>query len=738
MEDQRRRARASGGRDRGTRGELRERRSAFSGASRVRDRLRRLRDDRQRDDRRRASTAERRAGAGQARRVAVLRHRRRPGRRRRATSSAPSGDCRARVEDVLRLGDDQVVALVAERGELKPGERVHAHVDRAARHATECNHTATHLLHAALRRAARRPRAPGRLLRRARQAALRLHPRQRADARGAAPTSRTRSTPGSWPSDPVHAITTTLDEAKRLGATALFGEKYGEVVRMVEVGDGSFSRELCGGTHVRDTAEIGLFKLVTETSSAANVRRIEALTGPAAVELLRAPRPHAVRGRASRCGSRPSASPTRSPSSRRAAASSSAPSAAAPRGNGAVDVEALLGAAAEIDGAHVLTAALAGVDGKALLDVADRLQGQARRRRDRARQRRRGPRRPGRERRAGARRSAACARARSSRPPRRVVGGGGGGRDTLARAGGRDAAKLPGRDRGRPRRRSRTRPDTASVMRVLALDYGSARCGCAVSDPTGVLATPIDPVLSPAHPQGHRRGCASSSRELEVDRVVVGLPLSLSGADTAQTTETRAFAERLGERLAGPGRALRRALHDAAGRAHRRAGQRGLARRRTSARELAGRARRPGSPRVSDSSERSAEEREAARRERERRRAGRSRSGGRRAGRAAEPAPRPPSRRARPSPWSGAAGTTASNTRTGTRGTTTTSSTSPTSQRPRRTTRGTGRDPDCRAGRAAARGRAGGRSPGRRPAKRPAGGGARGSGGCSPCSPSRW
>ncbi len=130
----------------------------------------------------------------------------------------------------------------------------------------------------------------------------------------------------------------------------------------------------------------------------------------------------------------------------------------------------------------------------------------------------------------------------------------------MARAGGRDPERLPealsaAREaieaalRGvvrAPRRRL-----WASLMRVLALDYGSARCGCAVSDPTGVLATPIGPVAAP----GTRRGFArvrSLVRELEVERVVVGLPLSLSGGDSDQTRETRAFAARLQDAVAVP------------------------------------------------------------------------------------------------------------------------------------------------------------------------------------------
>jgi putative Holliday junction resolvase len=88
-------------------------------------------------------------------------------------------------------------------------------------------------------------------------------------------------------------------------------------------------------------------------------------------------------------------------------------------------------------------------------------------------------------------------------------------------------------------------------VRVLALDYGSARCGCAVSDPTGTLATPIEPVLRPATRKGLAR-IGDLVRDREAQLVVVGLPLSLSGADSDQTAETRAFAQRLAERLEVP------------------------------------------------------------------------------------------------------------------------------------------------------------------------------------------
>lgn len=95
-------------------------------------------------------------------------------------------------------------------------------------------------------------------------------------------------------------------------------------------------------------------------------------------------------------------------------------------------------------------------------------------------------------------------------------------------------------------------------MRVLALDYGSARCGCALSDPSGTIVTPIEAIARPAS----WRGLAEIEeliRDREVERVVIGLPVSLRGGDSDQTRETRAFAQRLSLRL---GEGIPVELHD--------------------------------------------------------------------------------------------------------------------------------------------------------------------------------
>ena len=191
----------------------------------------------------------------------------------------------AGVEDVYRVGDDQAVQLAAGSSQLAAGQAVTAVVDHETRHATMRNHTATHLLHAALRE---------RLGTHVRQAGSAVRPdKLRFDFTHGAPLSAEElrgieDRVNEWvkASRPVRALEMPRAEAEALGAMALFGEKYGDWVRMVEVDD--VSRELCGGTHVANTAEVGILALVSEGSSAANVRRIEALTGPAAIDWYRA------------------------------------------------------------------------------------------------------------------------------------------------------------------------------------------------------------------------------------------------------------------------------------------------------------------------------------------------------------------------------------------------------------------------------------------------------------------
>jgi alanyl-tRNA synthetase len=356
------------------------------------------------------------------------------------TIECERGDCRARVESVFRFGEDQALEVVVEQGKLAPEGPVLARVDHLARHATQCNHTATHLLHAALRAC---------LGGHVRQAGSYVGPDKlrfdfsHSGALSAEELRDVEDQVNAWiaRADPVHPITTTLDEAKRLGAMALFGEKYGDVVRMVEIGEGEYSRELCGGTHVRNTAEIGVFRVTSETSSAANVRRIEALTGPAAVELLREHDRELVEAAAAlRVPPQGFAETLREREVERRKLQK-----VAREGTGAevaLDIEALAGKAQTLDGVAMLLAEVQVPDAKVLPDLADRVKGKL----------------------AGepvvvlgAAIEDRVALVVSVAPElvkrglkageivklaAKVVGGGGGGRDTMAQAGGRDPHKL--------------------------------------------------------------------------------------------------------------------------------------------------------------------------------------------------------------------------------------------------------------------------------------------------------
>jgi alanyl-tRNA synthetase len=358
------------------------------------------------------------------------------------TIECEHGGCRASVQDVLSIGADRVPAVLVEAGTLAVGERVLARVDHLTRHKTECNHTATHLLQAALRE---------RVGSHVRQAGSYVGPDKlrfdfsHGQALSAEELRDVEDRVNAWiaRNDPVRALTTTLDEAKQLGAMALFGEKYGEVVRMVEVGDGDYSRELCGGTHVRSTAEIGAFRILHETSSSANVRRIEAVTGPVAVALLRE-HDRLLRDIASQLRARPEDAPAAVDAlaqERKRLEKALKQGGATADGAGGVDLDALAAGAREIAGASVLAAAVDVGDAKALLDVLDRLKGRLP---DAAILL--GTAADGRVHllasvapalvQRGVKAGAIVKRAAE------VVGGGGGGRDTIAQAGGRDPERL--------------------------------------------------------------------------------------------------------------------------------------------------------------------------------------------------------------------------------------------------------------------------------------------------------
>ncbi len=190
-------------------------------------------------------------------------------------------DIVARVKDVQAPLRGLSVHYVVTAAPLQVGDELQCRVDRRLRDATRRNHTATHLLHAALRQA---------LGTHVKQAGSVVGPdRLRFDvthytAMDSAELEEIEKSVNErvLMNTPVTTDVMGIDDALKTGAMALFGEKYGEHVRVVKVGD--FSTELCGGTHVARTGDIGVFKITAESSISAGVRRIEAVTGTGAYE----------------------------------------------------------------------------------------------------------------------------------------------------------------------------------------------------------------------------------------------------------------------------------------------------------------------------------------------------------------------------------------------------------------------------------------------------------------------
>ena len=200
-----------------------------------------------------------------------------------AGSDAQADGLLVEIASVIRNRSVFVHNGRVERGSLAVGDVLQAQVDRACRRRAQANHTATHLLQAALKQVV----DPGI----GQAGSLVDFDRLRFDfhcprAVTAAEIGQIEALINGWIAD-AHALEVqemAIDQAKAAGAVAMFGEKYADVVRVVDVP--GVSMELCGGTHVANTAEIGLFKIIGESGVAAGIRRIEAVAGPAVLAYL--------------------------------------------------------------------------------------------------------------------------------------------------------------------------------------------------------------------------------------------------------------------------------------------------------------------------------------------------------------------------------------------------------------------------------------------------------------------
>ncbi|NER85089.1 MAG: alanine--tRNA ligase, partial [Leptolyngbya sp. SIO1D8] len=275
-----------------------------------------------------------------------------------------------RIEDVQKDSDFFLHRGRVERGTVKVGDHVTAQIDRACRRRAMANHTATHLLQAALKKIVDDGVSQA--------GSLVAFDRLRFDfncprALTSGEVQQVEEQVNTWIGE-GHAATVeimALNEAKKRGATAMFGEKYGAEVRVIDFP--GVSMELCGGTHVSNTAEIGLFKIISETGVASGIRRIEAVAGPAVLDYLNV-RDAVVRDLSERFKVKPEEVPDRITSLQTELKASQKELEALKSELAVVKSDQLLDEAEAIGDLKVLVAEMAGVAPDALKTAAERLQ----------------------------------------------------------------------------------------------------------------------------------------------------------------------------------------------------------------------------------------------------------------------------------------------------------------------------------------------------------------------------
>ena len=275
-----------------------------------------------------------------------------------------------RVDDVKKESDFFVHFGLVERGTLRVGDSITAKIDNSGRRRIQANHTATHLLQSALRKIVDDSISQA--------GSLVSSERLRFDfnsprAVTAEELQKIEDLVNSWIAEAHAAVVAEMPiaQAREKGATAMFGEKYGDVVRVIDFP--GVSMELCGGTHVSNTAEIGLFKIVSEAGVAAGTRRIEAVSGQAVLDYLNV-RDKVVRDLGDRFKAKPEELPNRITNLQNELKDTQKHLAAVKSELAIAKSEQLLSAAEDIGEFKIIVAQLGDVDAEALKTAAERLQ----------------------------------------------------------------------------------------------------------------------------------------------------------------------------------------------------------------------------------------------------------------------------------------------------------------------------------------------------------------------------